>query len=87
MEPCSCPRESFVTSLIVPSEFDTWPVATTFTIPSRRDRLEPREIELVSSSWRDNLGPGDLVVVTELEHQLNFVPWQYIAGGPVRSSR
>ena len=27
-----------------------------------------------------NLGPGDLVVVTELEHHSNFVPWQYIAG-------
>ena len=26
-----------------------------------------------------NLGPGDLVVVTELEHHSNFVPWQYIA--------
>jgi cysteine desulfurase/selenocysteine lyase len=28
----------------------------------------------------DNLGPGDLVVATELEHHSNFVPWQYIAG-------
>ncbi len=27
-----------------------------------------------------NLGPGDLVVVTELEHHSNFVPWQFIAG-------
>jgi cysteine desulfurase / selenocysteine lyase len=26
------------------------------------------------------LGPGDLVVVTELEHHSNYVPWQYIAG-------
>jgi cysteine desulfurase/selenocysteine lyase len=26
-----------------------------------------------------NLGPGDLVVVTELEHHSNFVPWQYVA--------
>ena len=25
------------------------------------------------------LGPGDLVVVTELEHHSNYVPWQYIA--------
>ena len=24
-------------------------------------------------------GPGDLVVVTELEHHSNFVPWQYVA--------
>src|SRR4029077_17296073 len=27
----------------------------------------------------NNLGPGDAVVVTELEHHSNFVPWQYIA--------
>jgi cysteine desulfurase / selenocysteine lyase len=25
------------------------------------------------------LGPGDLVVVTELEHHSNYVPWQYVA--------
>jgi cysteine desulfurase/selenocysteine lyase len=25
------------------------------------------------------LGPGDAVVVTELEHHSNFVPWQYVA--------
>jgi cysteine desulfurase / selenocysteine lyase len=27
----------------------------------------------------DNLGPGDLVLSTELEHHSNFVPWQAIA--------
>jgi len=27
----------------------------------------------------DNLGPGDLVIVTEGEHHSNFVPWQAIA--------
>src|SRR2546423_6282545 len=27
-----------------------------------------------------NLGPGDVVLVTELEHHSNFVPWQYVAG-------
>src|SRR4051812_48778797 len=38
-------------------------------------------INVVASSWgRANLGPGDLVVVTELEHHSNFVPWQYVAG-------
>src|SRR5213079_2707005 len=37
-------------------------------------------INLVAYAWGlDNLGPGDLVVVTELEHHSNFVPWQYIA--------
>src|SRR4029077_5675400 len=38
-------------------------------------------INLVAYSWgMANLGPGDLVVVTELEHHSNFVPWQYVAG-------
>jgi cysteine desulfurase/selenocysteine lyase len=38
-------------------------------------------INLVAYSWGTaNLGPGDLVVVTELEHHSNFVPWQYVAG-------
>ena len=37
-------------------------------------------LNLVAYGWGlDNLGPGDLVVVTELEHHSNFVPWQYIA--------
>jgi cysteine desulfurase/selenocysteine lyase len=37
-------------------------------------------INLVAYSWgANNLGPGDTVVVTELEHHSNFVPWQYIA--------
>lgn len=26
-----------------------------------------------------SFGPGDVVVVTELEHHSNFVPWQYVA--------
>jgi cysteine desulfurase/selenocysteine lyase len=37
-------------------------------------------LNLVAYGWGlDNLGPGDLVVVTEMEHHSNFVPWQYIA--------
>jgi cysteine desulfurase/selenocysteine lyase len=37
-------------------------------------------INLVAWSWgRVNLGPGDLVVTTELEHHSNFVPWQQVA--------
>ncbi len=37
-------------------------------------------LNLVAYAWGlDNLGPGDVVVVTELEHHSNFVPWQYIA--------
>src|SRR3990172_4937666 len=37
-------------------------------------------LNLVAYAWGlDNLGPGDVVVVTELEHHSNFVPWQYMA--------
>jgi cysteine desulfurase / selenocysteine lyase len=37
-------------------------------------------INVVAYSWGLNeLGPGDLVLVTELEHHSNFVPWQYVA--------
>jgi cysteine desulfurase / selenocysteine lyase len=38
-------------------------------------------INLVAYSWgMSNLGAGDVVVVSELEHHSNFVPWQFIAG-------
>jgi cysteine desulfurase / selenocysteine lyase len=37
-------------------------------------------LNLVAYAWGlDNLGPGDLVLVTEMEHHSNFVPWQFIA--------
>jgi cysteine desulfurase/selenocysteine lyase len=37
-------------------------------------------LNLVAYAWGlNNLGPGDIVVVTELEHHSNFVPWQYVA--------
>jgi cysteine desulfurase/selenocysteine lyase len=33
-------------------------------------------INLVAHSWaRANLGPGDVVLLTEIEHHANFVPW------------
>jgi cysteine desulfurase/selenocysteine lyase len=52
--------------------------------PSAREIVFTRNateaINLVAYAWGlSNLGPGDLVVVTELEHHSNFVPWQYIA--------
>jgi cysteine desulfurase/selenocysteine lyase len=38
-------------------------------------------LNLVAYAWGlKNLGPGDTVVVTELEHHANFVPWQFVAG-------
>jgi cysteine desulfurase/selenocysteine lyase len=37
-------------------------------------------INLVAYAWGlSNLGPGEVVLVTELEHHSNYVPWQYIA--------
>ncbi len=36
-------------------------------------------INLVAYSWGlDNLGPGDEVLITEMEHHSNIVPWQLI---------
>src|SRR5262249_53870110 len=43
-------------------------------------RQATEALNLVAYAWGlDNLGPGDLVLVTELEHHSNFVPWQQIA--------
>jgi cysteine desulfurase/selenocysteine lyase len=37
-------------------------------------------LNLVAYSWGDaNVGPGDRVVVTEMEHHSNYVPWQQLA--------
>ena len=52
--------------------------------PSAREVIFVRNategLNLVAYAWGLwNLGPGDLVVVTELEHHSNFVPWQYVA--------
>jgi cysteine desulfurase/selenocysteine lyase len=53
--------------------------ATTGEVIFTRNATEG--LNLVAYAWGlDNLGPGDLVLVTELEHHSNFVPWQYIAG-------
>jgi cysteine desulfurase / selenocysteine lyase len=51
---------------------------------SRREVIFTRNatnaLNLVAYAWGlDNLGPDDVVLVTELEHHSNFVPWQYIA--------
>jgi cysteine desulfurase/selenocysteine lyase len=52
--------------------------------PSEREVIFVRNategINLVAYAWGlSNLGPGDVVVATELEHHSNYVPWQYIA--------
>jgi len=52
--------------------------------PSTREivfvRSATEGLNLVAYAWGlVNLGPGDVVVATELEHHSNFVPWQYVA--------
>jgi cysteine desulfurase/selenocysteine lyase len=59
-------------------------VATLLNAPATREVIFVRNategINLVAYAWGlSNLGPGDAVVVTELEHHSNFVPWQYVA--------
>jgi cysteine desulfurase/selenocysteine lyase len=59
-------------------------VARFVNAPSSRELVFTRNategLNLVAYAWGlTNLGSGDLVVVTELEHHSNFVPWQYIA--------
>lgn len=60
-------------------------VAGFLNAPSEREvvftRSATEALNLVAYAWGiDNLGPGDVVVVTELEHHSSFVPWQYVAG-------
>ncbi len=38
-------------------------------------------INLVAYTWgRQNVGPGDLILLTGMEHHSNIVPWQLLAG-------
>jgi cysteine desulfurase / selenocysteine lyase len=53
--------------------------------PSAREIVFTRNVthamNLVAYAWGlVNLGPGDVAVVSELDHHAVFVPWQYIAG-------
>ena len=58
-------------------------VAAFVNAPSREIvfvRNATEALNLLAYSWgMNNLGPGDVVLVTELEHHSNFVPWQYAA--------
>jgi len=37
-------------------------------------------VNLVAHSWgRSNVGPGDVIVLSEMEHHSNIVPWQLLA--------
>jgi cysteine desulfurase/selenocysteine lyase len=59
-------------------------VARFINAPSHRQVIYTRNateaINLVAYSWgRANLEPGDVVVLTEMEHHSNLVPWQMLA--------
>jgi cysteine desulfurase/selenocysteine lyase len=59
-------------------------VARFVNAPSSREIVFTRNateaLNLVAYAWGlSNLGRGDVVIVTELEHHSNFVPWQYVA--------
>jgi cysteine desulfurase/selenocysteine lyase len=43
-------------------------------------RNATESINLVAQAWgRANVNPGDLIVLTEMEHHSNLVPWQMLA--------
>ncbi len=43
-------------------------------------RNATESINLVAQTWgRANLNPGDLIILTEMEHHSNLVPWQILA--------
>lgn len=43
-------------------------------------RNATESVNLVASTWgRAQLSPGDLIVLTEMEHHANLVPWQMLA--------
>jgi len=43
-------------------------------------RNTTESINLVAYSWgRKNLQPGDVVILTEMEHHANLIPWQMLA--------
>ena len=59
-------------------------IANFIHAPSARQVIFTRNttesINLVAYSWgRTNLKAGDLVILTEMEHHSNLVPWQILA--------
>jgi cysteine desulfurase/selenocysteine lyase len=54
--------------------FVNWPASSTIFTKNATESLN-----LVAYSWgRANVGPGDAVVVTQMEHHSNFVPWHML---------
>ena len=60
-------------------------IAKFINSPSSRQIIFTRNttesINLVAHTWgKKNLQAGDLVILTEMEHHSNLVPWQLLAG-------
>jgi cysteine desulfurase/selenocysteine lyase len=56
------------------ARFVNWPVRQTILTRNASEALN-----LVAYSWgMANVGPGDRVVITEMEHHSNLVPWQLL---------
>ncbi|MGI8827148.1 MAG: cysteine desulfurase [Chloroflexota bacterium] len=59
---------------VVASFIGAAPEETVFT------RNATEAINLVSNAWgRQNVHPGDVIVLTEMEHHANLIPWQMLA--------
>ena len=90
--PWSCAHEaSFSTGLIVPSEFDTWFVATTLIASLLGDRVERREIELALVGQRDHRelrarASGDVLPRDEVRVVLELGDDDEVAGAEVREA-
>jgi cysteine desulfurase/selenocysteine lyase len=59
-------------------------VASFINAPTREEIILTRNttesINLVAYTWgRANIGPGDRILLTEMEHHSNIVPWQMLA--------
>jgi cysteine desulfurase/selenocysteine lyase len=58
-------------------------IARFINAPSAREIVQVRNateaVNLVASAWgRRNIGRGDAIVLTEMEHHANLVPWQLL---------
>ena len=59
-----------------------WPIISTLSTPESIifTRGTTESINLVASSWAGNeLKPGDGILLTEMEHHANLIPWQIVA--------
>jgi cysteine desulfurase/selenocysteine lyase len=59
-------------------------ISTFINSPSPRQVIFTRNategINLVAYTWgRSNLKPGDTIILTEMEHHSNLIPWQMLA--------